>query len=412
MADAGVPTGTASDVLTAAELDAALDACGAPYVVKADGLAAGKGVLVTSDRDAARDHALTWLEQGPVLVEEFLAGPRGLALLHQRRRPRGAALPRPGLQAPRGRRRRAEHRRHGRVLAAALARRRASATRRLRRAGARHASPSPCWTGSRPRARRSSGCSTAGSSSTAPRHPGDRVQRPLRRPRDAGRAAPARDPALRAAARRGHAARSTPCRAPLLAGCGGPRRARQRGLPRAPAPAAPSRGVDDADALPGVTVVHAATARDRRTACWPPAAACSPSSAPAPTVRRGPGPRLRGRRAHPARGSAVPPDIAARSTDDPPAPASPRLAHVPGKVRDLYVPRADRLATTCCCSSSQRPVSAFDQVLEPGIPGKGALLTALSRWWFARLPDVPNHLVDRRRAVARARGGAPTARCS
>ena len=74
MADAGVPTGTASDVLTAADLDAALDAGGAPYVVKADGLAAGKGVLVTSDRDAARGHALTWLEQGPVLVEQFLAG--------------------------------------------------------------------------------------------------------------------------------------------------------------------------------------------------------------------------------------------------------------------------------------------------------------------------------------------------
>ncbi|HEY8318188.1 MAG TPA: phosphoribosylamine--glycine ligase [Amnibacterium sp.] len=74
MADAGVPTGTATDVLTAADLDAALDAGGAPYVVKADGLAAGKGVLVTSDRAAARAHALTWLEQGPVLVEQFLAG--------------------------------------------------------------------------------------------------------------------------------------------------------------------------------------------------------------------------------------------------------------------------------------------------------------------------------------------------
>jgi len=37
-------------------------------------------------------------------------------------------------------------------------------------------------------------------------------------------------------------------------------------------------------------------------------------------------------------------------------------------------------------------VSAFDHVLEPGIPGKGALLTRLSLWWFAQL-DVPNHLV-------------------
>jgi phosphoribosylamine--glycine ligase len=74
MAEAGVPTGRAVDVRTAHELDGALDATGSPYVVKADGLAAGKGVLVTEDRDAARAHALHWLETGPVLVEEFLRG--------------------------------------------------------------------------------------------------------------------------------------------------------------------------------------------------------------------------------------------------------------------------------------------------------------------------------------------------
>src|SRR5690606_26626047 len=39
-------------------------------------------------------------------------------------------------------------------------------------------------------------------------------------------------------------------------------------------------------------------------------------------------------------------------------------------------------------------VSAFDHVLSPGIPEKGALLTRLSRWWFAQLDDVPNHLAD------------------
>ncbi len=43
-------------------------------MVKADGLAAGKGVLVTEDRDAAVAHAEFWLGHGPVLVEEFLAG--------------------------------------------------------------------------------------------------------------------------------------------------------------------------------------------------------------------------------------------------------------------------------------------------------------------------------------------------
>jgi phosphoribosylamine--glycine ligase len=74
MAAAGVPTGTAVDVLAADALDAALDAAGPPYVVKADGLAAGKGVLVSADRAAARAHALEWLERGPVLVEQFLPG--------------------------------------------------------------------------------------------------------------------------------------------------------------------------------------------------------------------------------------------------------------------------------------------------------------------------------------------------
>jgi len=72
---AGVPTGRAVRAETIEEVDAALDALGAPHVVKADGLAAGKGVIVTSDRAAAREHAASYLPQGPVLVEEHLAGP-------------------------------------------------------------------------------------------------------------------------------------------------------------------------------------------------------------------------------------------------------------------------------------------------------------------------------------------------
>jgi phosphoribosylamine--glycine ligase len=71
---AGVPTGNATRAGTLEEAVAAIDEYGAPYVVKADGLAAGKGVLVTPDRDAALTHASFWLAQGPVLVEEFLAG--------------------------------------------------------------------------------------------------------------------------------------------------------------------------------------------------------------------------------------------------------------------------------------------------------------------------------------------------
>ncbi|HCS60680.1 MAG TPA: phosphoribosylaminoimidazolesuccinocarboxamide synthase [Microbacterium sp.] len=62
-----------------------------------------------------------------------------------------------------------------------------------------------------------------------------------------------------------------------------------------------------------------------------------------------------------------------------------------GKVRDLYASE-DAADTRILVVASDR-VSAFDFVLEPGIPEKGALLTQLSRWWFAQL-DFPNHLVD------------------
>jgi len=73
---AGVPTAASVSVLTADQLAEALDRCGAPYVVKDDGLAAGKGVVVTADRGVAVAHALAVLAGGhPVLVEEFLAGP-------------------------------------------------------------------------------------------------------------------------------------------------------------------------------------------------------------------------------------------------------------------------------------------------------------------------------------------------
>ncbi len=71
---AKVPTGRAHRGSTVAEVEAALDALGAPHVVKADGLAAGKGVLVTDDRTAALAHAEHYLQQGEVLVEEFLDG--------------------------------------------------------------------------------------------------------------------------------------------------------------------------------------------------------------------------------------------------------------------------------------------------------------------------------------------------
>jgi len=72
---AEVPTGRAARASTLEQTAAALDDFGAPHVVKADGLAAGKGVIVTDDRDAALAHAEHYLQQGDVLVEEFLSGP-------------------------------------------------------------------------------------------------------------------------------------------------------------------------------------------------------------------------------------------------------------------------------------------------------------------------------------------------
>jgi len=76
MAAAGVRTAHSEVVDTPAELDDALDRFGPTWVVKDDGLAAGKGVVVTTDRSAARDHGAELLEQGhPVLLESFLDGP-------------------------------------------------------------------------------------------------------------------------------------------------------------------------------------------------------------------------------------------------------------------------------------------------------------------------------------------------
>lgn len=72
MAAAGVPTAAARSCTTAEQVAAALDEYGAPYVVKDDGLAAGKGVVVTDDRQEALDHAA---QCERVLIEEYLDGP-------------------------------------------------------------------------------------------------------------------------------------------------------------------------------------------------------------------------------------------------------------------------------------------------------------------------------------------------
>lgn len=78
MAAAGVPTGAARVCTTESELIAAIDEFAAPHVIKDDGLAAGKGVVVTLERDAAIEHGLGCLAKGDdaqVVVEEYLDGP-------------------------------------------------------------------------------------------------------------------------------------------------------------------------------------------------------------------------------------------------------------------------------------------------------------------------------------------------
>jgi phosphoribosylamine--glycine ligase len=76
MAAAGIPTAAAHVCRTPDEATSALDDFGPPYVVKDDGLAAGKGVVVTDDRDEALAHATACMVDGhTVVIEEFLDGP-------------------------------------------------------------------------------------------------------------------------------------------------------------------------------------------------------------------------------------------------------------------------------------------------------------------------------------------------
>ena len=72
MRDAGVPTARSYTCESKDEIEKALDSFDTPYVVKDDGLAAGKGVVVTNDRAVALQHALACKR---VVIEEFLNGP-------------------------------------------------------------------------------------------------------------------------------------------------------------------------------------------------------------------------------------------------------------------------------------------------------------------------------------------------
>mgnify|MGYP003337852758 FL=1 len=72
MKEAGVPTAQFFTCTSKGEIEKALDTFGSPYVVKHDGLAAGKGVVVTNNREEALTHAL---QSTRVVIEEYLDGP-------------------------------------------------------------------------------------------------------------------------------------------------------------------------------------------------------------------------------------------------------------------------------------------------------------------------------------------------
>jgi phosphoribosylaminoimidazole-succinocarboxamide synthase len=80
----------------------------------------------------------------------------------------------------------------------------------------------------------------------------------------------------------------------------------------------------------------------------------------------------------------------------PAAPALDGWKHVySGKVRDLYEPAAPHPRGDVVLVVASDRISAYDWVLPTEIPGKGAILTALSLWWFDQIKDiVPNHTVE------------------
>lgn len=79
-----------------------------------------------------------------------------------------------------------------------------------------------------------------------------------------------------------------------------------------------------------------------------------------------------------------------------------------GKVRDLYEPTDANFSHLILVVASDR-VSAFDHVLEPSIPGKGAHLTTLTNWWFERL-GVTNHVSHELDVPAEVAGRATVAK--
>ena len=254
--------------------------------MKDDGLAAGKGVVVTDDREAAlaaRGGVRARRDRGVPRRARGLAV-RAVQLERGRRRDRLPAAAGAGLQADLRRRRGPQHRRHGRLHAAAL-----GAGRARRRRAARRAAADRRRDGAARHAVRRPALRRAGADQ--PRDPRRRVQRPVRRPRDP------------AAARRCSTRRWRRCSTPPPTGTPRRRRPAARG--------SRGRGGRRGDGQPTATPRrpsqrrrhhrcrrgrgarrrprHPRRHRDRRTATWsPPAAGCSPWSAVGRRRRGGP----------------------------------------------------------------------------------------------------------------------------
>ena len=253
MAAAEVPTALAHVCETPEQVAEALDAFGPPYVVKDDGLAAGKGVVVTDDRQEAVDHAASC---GRVVIEEFLDGPEvslfaitdGVTVLPLqpaqdfKRRSTATPAPTPAAWAP-------TRRCRGRRTTWSPTSRVACCVPTVdEMSPPRHPVPGPALRRARAH---EPGCA------------GRRVQRPLRRPRDAAAARAARHPAVEPAARRRHrhASPRSACRAWKDASAVTVVIASEN-YPDTPRTGDVIDGIEVADAIEGVDVIHAGTARD------------------------------------------------------------------------------------------------------------------------------------------------------
>ncbi|MDF2444322.1 MAG: phosphoribosylamine---glycine ligase [Subtercola sp.] len=417
MDEAGVPTGRARRASTTAEIEAALDEFGAPWVVKADGLAAGKGVLVTSDRGAALAHATDWLAHGDILFEEFLDGaevslffvsdghtvlPLSPAQDYKRlgdgdEGPNtggmGAYSPLPWLDD--------EFESEEAFVDEVLVSIALPTVRRLAHEGTPFIGLLYCGlilTASGIRVIEFN--ARFGDPETQVVLP--RLTSPL-------------SDLLFASATGTLLEQPKPTFSSesavtvVLA---------SENYPEHPVTGRELTGVDDADRVEGVHVAHAATAlSDGRLVAT--------GGRVLSVVATGSGFGEARERAYRAlsliglEGGQFRTDIALRVDETAAGVGALASGAVPGaeqqlaplagwrhvysgKVRDLYVPAAaasvDDAAALLVVASDR--VSAFDVVLEPGIPAKGELLTALSRWWFEKLAGFPNHLVGEDAALA------------